>query len=340
MIGFRVSFLPLPLLIGALVSCSDATGTSEPVGSSGSGSGGGEAGGSLGEAGDAASDGTETDELTVFDPADRTPRPSAGCGSGDATPPVGTRSFNMSDGSEGRYLVTRPPDYDPSVPQALGFVFHGANNSEADCRGSGNCLGVAQALEGEAITIYMKSFSASWTDAERDRNVDFFDELLAHAKQTYCVDERRVFALGTSSGAHFSNILACRRPNDLLAVVPGAGERLEKEGCQPGRVAALVLHGVDDVIVPFAAGEEARDFYAAQNGCSASTEPTIESMHAEVRAAREAGESAHGCVDYVGCDEGLPVRWCEHSVGGYDGSTHGWPVQGGQLTWDFVSELL
>jgi hypothetical protein len=45
---------------------------------------------------------------------------------------------------------------------------------------------------------------------------------------------------------------------------------------------------------------------------------------------------SHECADYQGCS-GPPVRWCEHSEGGYDGSTHGWPTFGGQEIWDFVS---
>jgi hypothetical protein len=121
--------------------------------------------------------------------------------------------------------------------------------------------------------------------------------------------------------------------------VPGAGERLEKTGCQPGRVAALVIHGVDDPHVPFGLGEEARDYYAAQNGCSSETLPSMSSMHDMVRTARDGGSETFGCVDYQGCDEGLPVRWCEHSEGGYDGSTHGWPAVGGTLTWEFVNTL-
>ena len=48
---------------------------------------------------------------------------------------------------------------------------------------------------------------------------------------------------------------------------------------------------------------------------------------------------SHGCAVYQGCDAGLPVTWCEHSEGGYDGSTHGWPLFGGQQVWDFVSAL-
>jgi hypothetical protein len=45
------------------------------------------------------------------------------------------------------------------------------------------------------------------------------------------------------------------------------------------------------------------------------------------------------CADYQGCRPGLSVRWCEHSHGGYDGSTHGYPPEGGAESWDFLSEL-
>jgi len=33
------------------------------------------------------------------------------------------------------------------------------------------------------------------------------------------------------------------------------------------------------------------------------------------------------------------VVWCEHSEGGYDGTTHGWPLFGGDQIWAFVSGL-
>ncbi len=272
-----------------------------------------------------------------FPPEDRTARPSAGCGVGSASPPVGGQML-VTGGQAGTYLITIPSNYDPSAPYPLAFVFHGANNTENACRAGGNCAGVSAALEIDSIVVYMKSFGTSWTDGQRDQNVIFFDDLLAHVKGSYCVDGRRVYALGTSSGAHFSNILACRRGDDLLAIVPGAGERLETSGCV-GRVAALVLHGIDDISVPFAKGEQARDAYALQNGCTSETVPALTTMHDEVRAARDANISTYRCVDYQGCREGLPVRWCEHSEPGYDGSTHGWPAAGGPLAWDFVREL-
>jgi polyhydroxybutyrate depolymerase len=288
-----------------------------------------------GGAGPAALPGADLGE--PWAPEDRTLRPSAGCDGGSASPPIGLR--RLATGSDmGVYIVTVPPGYDPTVPTPLAFVFHGANNTANSCRGSGNCPGVAEALEGNAVVIYMQSFGTSWTDDTREQNVAWFDDLLADTKQTYCVDERRVFAVGTSSGAHFTNILACRRGDELLAIAPGAGERLEKSGCV-GRVAALVLHGVADTSVPLPLGAEARDHYAQVNGCTTDTVPVLSTMHAEVSAAREADRSTYGCVDYEGCREGLPVRWCEHSEPGYDGTTHGFPRAGGSLAWEFFSAL-
>jgi len=291
--------------------------------------------GSAGSASAGAGDGEPEPVMDLFPPSDHTAHPSAGCG--NASPPVGQQILSTG-GQDGHYLITVPPGYDPNTPYALGLVFHGANNTEVSCRGGGNCNGVQMGLEGKSIVIYVRSFGTSWTNETRDQNVEFFDDLLAFTKANYCVDERRVYALGTSSGAHFSNILGCRRGDQLLAIAPGAGERLEKTDCQ-GRFAALVVHGVDDTSVPFALGQEARDFYAQQNGCSSETVPPLAEVHAEVRAARDAGMGIFRCADYQGCEDGLPVRWCEHGEGGYDGSTHGYPPEAGPMTWDFVSPL-
>jgi poly(3-hydroxybutyrate) depolymerase len=276
--------------------------------------------------------------MDLFAPGDRTVRPSAGC-TGNAAAAVGGQTL-MTGGQLGNYFIVPPTAYDGTTPVALGFVFHGANNTEITCRSGGNCTGVQASLEGKALVVYPRSFGSSWTAETRDQNVTWFDDLLSFVKANYCVDERRVFAMGTSSGAHFSNILGCRRGDVLQAIAPGAGERLETTGCR-GEVAALVIHGVDDTSVRFPLGEAARDYYAMANGCSSETVPPLAEVHAEVRAARDAGTNPgiFRCADYQGCREGLAVRWCEHSEGGYDNSTHGWPRVGGQLVYDFTQAL-
>jgi hypothetical protein len=110
-----------------------------------------------------------------------------------------------------------------------------------------------------------------------------------------------------------------------------AGYLPETQGCVDS-VAALVIHGVDDNLE---VGATARDFWRERNGCSEKTVPPIPEIHTAVVAEPE----SHGCAVYQGCDPGLPVTWCEHSEGGYDGSTHGWPLFGGDEIWSFVSTL-
>jgi len=253
---------------------------------------------------------------------------SAGCGSAD--PATGERTVTVTAG-EGAYIVSLPSDYDPTTAYPLGFGFHGAGRTHAQCQ-SGDCRGFQSVMQDESILVYIKSFTDGWPypASVRDDNVELFEAVLDILEAEYCVDQNRIFVAGTSSGASFSNVLACRFGDRLLAAVPVAGGLPERDGCV-GRVAALVIHGVDDYHVEFSAGEAARDFFISQNGCTSEAVPDVADLHGRVVMNRE----SHECADYQGC-EGPPVRWCEHSEGGYDGSTHGWPDFGGQEIWDFV----
>jgi poly(3-hydroxybutyrate) depolymerase len=260
------------------------------------------------------------------------PATSAGCGMMD--PVTGDRQITIEN-NEAHFLVSIPDDYDANHPYPLGFGFHGRNRTGPNCH-DGDCAGFQEVMHNEAILVYMTSLGGTgWEgDTERELNVTFFDTVLTQMKTEYCVDESRVFVAGTSSGASFTNVLGCRFADQLLAVAPVAGAMPETENCA-GPVAALVIHGVDDYHVPFDLGVEARDYYVAQNGCMATTDISISTLHDEVVATRE----SHQCATYQGCPDGLVVTWCEHSEGGYDGSTHGWPLFGGQAIWDFVSAL-
>ncbi|MCY1067461.1 hypothetical protein OV090_22125 [Nannocystis sp. RBIL2] len=257
---------------------------------------------------------------------------SAGCGV--MNPASGPLTIEVQDQS-GQYIVSLPPDYDPNTAYPLGFGFHGRNRTGPNCQ-DGDCAGFQAAMGDHAILVYMTSLGGTgWEgDGEREINAEFFAAVLDRLTNEYCVDEARVFAAGTSSGAHFVNVLGCRFGDRLLAIAPVAGYLPEKDDCVD-RVAALVIHGIADVHVPFDNGEEARDFWRERNGCDAATAPPI----AEVHAAVEAEPESHACAAYQGCDAGLPVVWCEHSEGGYDGTTHGWPLFGGQQIWEFVQGL-
>jgi poly(3-hydroxybutyrate) depolymerase len=272
------------------------------------------------------------------------PKPSAGCNHAPAA--TGERHMAVN-GRTGLYIVSLPAGYDPAKPYPLGFGFHGRNRNHRNCQ-EGDCAGLQSVMKDEAVLVYLQSLrepldaeKSGWESVEeREDNARFFELVLAELKASYCVDERRVFAAGTSSGASFSNLLGCRYGDQLLAVAPVAGSLPESEGCK-GAPAAIFIHGIDDPQVPITAGETARRVHVARAKCSDTTQPSLPALRADIRSKRDAKPSVEDarCIDYEGCAVASPVRWCEHSYGGYDGSTHGWPPVGGQLIWDFVKSL-
>lgn len=86
-------------------------------------------------------------------------------------------------------------------------------------------------------------------------------------------------------------------------------------------------------------GEATRDWVAERNGCTPTTQPSLTDLRAEVRGSRSKGQDVIDCADYVGCDPRWPVTWCEHSQGGYDGSTHGWPTGASERIGAFLERL-
>lgn len=289
---------------------------------------------------DATSDATTASTTAATTTADSTgesgpdestgvPNGSAGCGM--APPTDGVLSFDV-EGQAGEYVLSIPDGYDPMTPYPLGFAFHGRNRTGPNCH-DGDCAGFQTVMEGDAVLVYMTSLGGTgWEgDGEREINVTFFETLRAALEATLCIDTSRVFVAGTSSGAHFTNVLGCRFGDSLIAIAPVAGYLPETE-CV-GQPAALVIHGVLDP--SFDAGVTARDFWRENSGCTDETVPTIEAVHASVTATME----THDCAVYQGCAIGAQVTWCEHSEGGYDGSTHGWPLFGGQAIWDFMQAL-
>jgi polyhydroxybutyrate depolymerase len=146
-----------------------------------------------------------------------------------------------------------------------------------------------------------------------DRDLAFFDALLAALSEQYCVDRTRVYSAGLSNGAYFSNLLGCARGGALAGIAPTAGG-----GPQPGRcgepVAVQITHGRRDEIVPLRAARDSLATWAQVNGC-----PPPPALPAE------------GCVRLSGCRK--PVSLCVHGGG------HVWPGDGSASLARFLREL-
>jgi polyhydroxybutyrate depolymerase len=94
----------------------------------------------------------------------------------------------------------------------------------------------------EAISIYMQGLNTPGrlTDPEgkvpgwqkslgdqNDRDLKFFDAVLARLRKDYKVDSKRIFSTGHSNGGAFTYLLWAERGDVLAAVAPSAGMSVE-----------------------------------------------------------------------------------------------------------------
>lgn len=249
-------------------------------------------------------DETDSDTDSSLDTTER----FSGPGCGETPPEPGEQTLAFGDQST-PYYVTVPDDYDNDRPIPVVYAFHGYGRTHNQMRQS-DSGGLDASLQEWALVVYPKSVAGEGWDssAEREANLTMFDALHRQIMSDYCIDPDRVFATGLSSGGYFSNELACKRGNVIRGIAPVSGAAEEQQNCI-GQVAALIINGMRDAVVPSALGWEARDYYVRENNCS--TETT-------------AGTEAE-CVLYEGCDADYPVQWCTHDESTYEDTNHGWP---------------
>ncbi len=247
------------------------------------------------------------------------PAVSAGCAGGAGV--AGEFSIPLN-GAQAAFTITLPPGYDASTPTPLVFAFHGRNQTHIQLR-TQDAANIQTELGSRAVMAYLKSQAGpGWNFTEEvEPNVAFFEAVRTRVLADFCVDTSRIFAVGHSSGGYFANILACRYGDQLRGIGSVAGNTQEFD-CV-GRVAAMVVHGVRDTVVSFAGGQESRDLYLAANGCESTSVPGAVSP----------------CVDYQGCDEGLPVAWCQHDEPTYQNTNHGWPSFASRALGQFLFAL-
>jgi polyhydroxybutyrate depolymerase len=133
----------------------------------------------------------------------------------------------------------------------------------------------------EAIVVYMQGLPTpgKLTDPEGkrtgwqsgpgdqdDRDLKFFDAVLASIKQDYAVDENRIYATGHSNGGGFTYLLWAKRGDTFAAFAPvaaAAGMYFTSAKPKPLFHAA----GTNDPLVKFAMQERTLDRVKKLNGC-------------------------------------------------------------------------
>jgi polyhydroxybutyrate depolymerase len=141
------------------------------------------------------------------------------------------------DGLTRETLAYIPPTA-KEKPTPVIFVFHGhGGHSQNAAR-----MFPMNREWPEAISIYMQGLNTpgrltdpegkvpGWQKAlgdQSDRDLKFFDAVLARLKKDYKVDSKRIFATGHSNGGAFTYLLWAERGDVFAAVAPSAGMSVE-----------------------------------------------------------------------------------------------------------------
>jgi polyhydroxybutyrate depolymerase len=137
----------------------------------------------------------------------------------------------------------------------------------------------------EAIAVYMQGLNtpgvltdplgkkSGWQKTigdKNDRDLKFFDAVLATLKKDYQVDEKRVYATGHSNGGAFTYLLWATRGDVFAAVAPsGAIARRQSGDLKPKPV--LHVAGETDNLVRFEWQKLMIDSLRKLNGCADGT---------------------------------------------------------------------
>jgi polyhydroxybutyrate depolymerase len=165
------------------------------------------------------------------------------------------------DGSKRQALVFSPKPTTSAIKHPVVFAFHGhGGNMQAASQGMH-----FQTLWPEAIVVYPQGLPTStpvdqpgmypgWqTEAGQhgDRDLKFFDAMLATIRQKFSVDESRIYSTGFSNGGVFSYLLWAARGTIIAAIGECAG-RLYPSTHPGDPRSVLAIAGQADTVDPFA----------------------------------------------------------------------------------------
>ena len=117
-----------------------------------------------------------------------------------------------------------------------------------------------------------RRWSGSWPHGRdgagelEDRDVHFFDGMLAWLRANHCIDDRRVFVMGYSNGAALSYVLACER----AGAIAGIGIASGRPTCAPAVAKPIIIsHGTRDQTIGYEQAIQAVQMWSERNGCAA-----------------------------------------------------------------------
>jgi polyhydroxybutyrate depolymerase len=221
-----------------------------------------------------------------------------------------------------REAIVVPPSKKTDDAPPLVFAFHGHGGS------MNNAYKSFKFHEEwpQAVVVYMHGLpTPGKTDPEgkkpgwqkspgdqEDRDLKFFDVVLASMKEKHKVDEKRIYATGHSNGGGFTYLLWATRTDVFAAIAPSAAGARPHKDAKP----CPVFHAgsESDEIVPWENQKKTIDGLKTFNGCEG-----------------DGKEWAKGCTIYEST-KGAPVVTFVHDGG------HKYPKEAPALMVKFFKE--
>jgi polyhydroxybutyrate depolymerase len=133
-------------------------------------------------------------------------------------------------------LVVKPTKESKAIP--LVFVWHGHGGT---AKHAARTMDIGKHWP-EALCVYPQGLptagkltdpegkKSGWqmtTGGQDDRDLKFFDDLLAKLKKDFTIDDKRIYSTGHSNGGAFTYLLWDQRADTFAAMAPSAGATLQ-----------------------------------------------------------------------------------------------------------------
>jgi poly(3-hydroxybutyrate) depolymerase len=318
---------------GGAISAGGATGSGGSSASGGSTPGtGGAAGGNTGRDGGPATGGAGGG--VASDGGGSTPAgQSAGCGK---TSTITSSQYNNGkpisitvNGSQRRYILNVPTNYDNTKPYKFVLAIHQLNGNDVETYKE-NYYGLLSLSNNTTIFAAPNGVNGStpcsgtgsgdsgcgWPSG--NNNMQLMDAVVKQVTDNFCVDTNRIFATGWSYGASMSYEVACERPLGGPTATATWGVRAVATysvaqlsgSCKPSAsypVAYYLSHGTHDSVLGYSGGIALAQTWSNADGCTWQTPTQVTS-------------GTHVCTKMAGCKSGYPVEVCS-----FNGDHTPWP---------------
>jgi polyhydroxybutyrate depolymerase len=159
----------------------------------------------------------------------------------------------------------KPASYEPG--NSLVFILHGSGGNGLDMMSRTGRL-AEQAERENALLVYPNGYKKYWNECRKaasslanQENIDeaaFFTDMIKYFIDKYEIDDRRIFAIGTSGGGHMCYKLALTMPEKFAAVAALIASLPDDENmdCPESGVAipVMIVNGTADPVNPYEGG--------------------------------------------------------------------------------------